>query len=70
MVFRTAITLQNAVSGSVCQVHQLILRSLPTVNGFTNLRCSLYLSSSSFRCFLRYPMQSLLKWKVGFSSLY
>ena len=29
--FRTAITLQNTVFGSVCQVHPLILRSLPTV---------------------------------------
>ena len=70
MVSKTAITLQNTVFGSVCQVHPLILRSLPTVNSFTNLRCSLYPSSSSFRCFLRYPMQSLLNWKVGFSSLY
>ena len=30
--FRTAITLQNIVFGSVCQVHPLILRSLPTVS--------------------------------------
>ena len=30
--FRTAITLQNTVFGSVCQVHPLILRSLPTVS--------------------------------------
>ena len=67
--FRTAITLQNTVFGSVCQVHPLILRSLPTVNSFTNLRCSPY-PSASFRCFLSYPMQSLLNWKVGFSSLY
>ena len=70
MVFRTASTLQNAVFGSVCQVHPPILRRLSTVNSFTNLRCSLYPSSSSFPCFLRYPMQSLLNWKVGFSSLY
>ena len=67
--FRTAITLQIIVFGSVCQVHPLILRSLPTVNSFTNLRCSPY-PSASFRCFLSYPMQSLLNWKVGFSSLY
>ena len=30
--FRTAITLQIIVFGSVCQVHPLILRSLPTVS--------------------------------------
>ena len=66
--FRTAITLQNTVFGSVCQVHPLILRS-KFANSFTNRRCSLY-PSASFRCFLWYPMQSLLKWKVGFSSLY
>ena len=32
MVSRMAITLQNTVFGSVCQVHPLILRSLPTVS--------------------------------------
>ena len=38
-------------------------------NSFTNRRCSPY-PSASFRCFLSYPMQSSLNWKVGFSSLY